>query len=129
MRILLDDTINTLMLTLFCLPHHLSSSWASLFTHSLSFNEPQSLRSYLICVYFCPQHDATGLGTINTVTAVVTITDVPINPYDANSAVTVKQSFGVQFSSVDTTKSTNVNGNLFFRYIIALNRSCYYFIF
>ena len=99
-------------------------SWSGRFAHLAllhNFNAPQLLRSYLICVYLHTQHDATGLGTINTVTAVVTITDIPINPYVANGAVTVKQSFGVQFSSVDTTKSTNVNGNLFFRYTIVLN--------
>lgn len=71
-------------------------------------------QGFVTGVVYNVQHSASSQGTINTIAATVTITDVPVTPA-AVDAVTIKQTFGVSFQSVDTSKITDVNGNLVYR--------------
>ena len=71
-------------------------------------------QGFVAGVLYNVQHSASSQGTINTVVATVTVTDVPVSP-TAIDQVTIKQTFGVTFQSADATRSTDVNGNLVYR--------------
>lgn len=68
-------------------------------------------------------HTATGTGSILAVTADVIVSDVALIVDAANvdetSSIGFKQSFGVQFQSVDAAELSTANGNLVRRYVLS----------
>ena len=92
-------------------------------------------QGFVTSVDYLITHSTTSFGVISTVSAAVTITDVPVfvgtpkvgffeDSYDGFSpgnfagyskeipSVSVTQSFSATFTSVDTTLASNVNGNI-----------------
>ena len=71
-------------------------------------------QSFVMKVDYSVFHSSNAQGTINSVTAVVVVSDIPVV---LNEEISVTQTFSVSFTSLDTTQQSNVNGNIVYRYV------------
>ena len=70
-------------------------------------------------VYYTVTHSTSTAAPITTVTATVTLTDAPMT-LTTGAAVTITQTFAIDFTSADTTEVNSDNGNQVKRYVIVI---------
>ena len=68
-------------------------------------------------VYYTVTHSTSTAAPITAVTATVTLTDAPMT-LTAGAAVTITQTFAIDFTSADTTEVNSDNGNQVKKYVI-----------
>jgi hypothetical protein len=91
-------------------------------TETLWLETEAVCQGFVKSVHYTVKHASSVDATITSVTADVTLSDVPISSLDGtDAAVTVVQSFGVDFYSFDDTDQSSTNGNLVLRCVYNLN--------
>ena len=108
-----------------------SNSGCRFSSQSLPFSAEGAIavcQGFVASVAYTITHSTSSYGTIDTVTAALTVSDVPVFPRPAlvtgTAAITpdlpvtsVSQSFSVTFTSADNSQASNVNGNVVRRFV------------
>lgn len=81
-------------------------------TKALLLDSTAMCAGFVKSVHYTVTHGNDAAASITNVTAVVTVTDVPMSITGMDTAVTVTQSFGVSFFSRSQATLSAFNGNL-----------------